>query len=205
MFYRGGFETRPSRHEREILMKGSKAFEELLGAQVKLQYYFWIAMTASISIHIGVAYGLVTFSPIKFIGLPDFLPAVLFGVALLEAVLVVILRRYRLKSSRLAGILSAQPDLERLFMNSQTNTVDPEKQGKVMSLSENERQALALVLDLSRTNLICLAINESTVVMGLLVAVLRQSFSAILPFAILGLCLNLIMIPRTRDLLTELA
>lgn len=186
-------------------MKRSDTFEDLLASQARLQLIIWGAMTVSIVIHIGLAYVLTTMVPVKTQGLPEVLPQILFGLALVEAAASVLIRRHRLHPGRLLGIVRGPPNLEKLWRNPGSPGVDEARRAEIEGLPGSEQGLLGALLDLSQTNIICAAVNESIVIMGLVAALAAQKFTGVLPFAILGLCLNLLMIPRPRDQVEVLA
>lgn len=186
-------------------MAWSPVFEGYLRKGRITQLLIWAALTASSVIYIGLAWVLTTVVPIKMARMPEALPTVLFGLAVVEAACSVGLRRFRMAPARLLGLLAEPVDPDTLVRASRSGPTAASLAAEIRQMPPAEWPWVNVLRDMQTTMVICLAINETTVLMGLVSALVQQRFGAILPFAILGICQNLLLIPRPHEEMAGLA
>ncbi len=186
-------------------MAWSPVFEEYLRKSRFTQLVIWAALTASAAIHVGLAYVLTTVIPLKMPTIPSSLPTILFVLAAGEAACSIGARRFLMAPSRLLRRLAEPVDPDGLALAGGSGPASAALAGEIRQMPPAARAWVNVLRDMQNTTLICLFLNESTVLLGLVAAILEQRFAAILPFAILGICQNLVMIPRPREELAELA
>lgn len=186
-------------------MPWSPAFEGYLRKSRFIQLIIWAALTVSSVIYIGLAWVLTTVIPIEMAPMPASLPTILFGLAVVEAACSVGLRRFRMAPARLLGLLAEPVDPDGLARAGRSGPSAATLAAEIRQMPPAEWPWVNVLRDMQTTTVICLAINEATVLMGLVSTLVQQRFGAILPFAILGICQNLLMIPRPREEMAGLA
>lgn len=165
------------------------------GLQMKI---IWGALTSSILIYIGLSYVLTVINKIELNGVPVTVHYVFYVMALVTSFCSFVFLQFRMSPRRLHELfVRAQQRQEKAENIDGSVSQMPE----IDKMSDLERQWLVVIQDVFVTQIICLAINESVVIMGFLVAIMQQRFAAIFVFAILGLALNLRAFPNLTQVI----
>lgn len=164
----------------------SPEFEALLAAADRTQKMLWAVLTLAIVLYGVVAYVAVPKAPDP--ALADTLRPILFVVAAgLAATSLVVFRRRKaqhIPGSTVSPEAGAQPNA---LLRARTEKLPPA-----------ERHALAEMARSFPTWLVCLVLNETIALLGLVLAFLAGGPDEVVPFAALAILLNLMMRPDAR-------
>ena len=175
----------------------SETFRSLVEPLEIIRRVIWIAFLGTIVAYVGVAYAFFgnTGSGAEALrSNPLTIPFAILSVA--AAVLAPIMPRLIATDSRLRQVIDRPP--EALATDPKTGAVSEYRLAKIKLLSVDEQRLIALVSGSFVPFIVRLAFNESIALFGLVLAFTSKSFVAVLPFAVLGFVLNL-MVPSLLD------
>lgn len=175
----------------------SETFRSLVQQFETVRRVIWIAFLGTIVAYVGVAYAFFGKSGSGAEGLrsnPLTIPFAILSVA--AAVLARIMPRLIATDSRLREVINRPP--EALATDPRTGAVSEYRLAKIKLLSVDEQRLIALVSGSFVPFIVRLAFNESIALFGLILAFNSKSFVAVLPFAVVGFLLNL-MVPSLLD------
>jgi hypothetical protein len=174
----------------------SETFRSLVQPLETVRQVIWIAFLATILAYVGVAYAFFGKTGSGVEGLrssPLTIPFLI--LSLVTAVLAPIMPRLIASDSRLRQLINQPP--EALARDPRTCALFENRLAKLKTLSPDEQRMFALVNSGFVGFIVRLAFNESIALYGLALAFTAKSFIAVLPFAIIGFVLNL-MVPSLQ-------
>ncbi len=176
----------------------SNELDDLLRPLALAQKVIWIAITMSILIYTVVLYMIHASGSQSADG--GQVHVVFYAIAALLAIAALIYRQRAFSDDRLRGITEKPVATRSLAINPQTRRVDAERLRRIESLPPKEQGVLNLAQSLTIPTIVVLALNESIAIVGFVAAFLTHNPTAILPFAILAIALNLFVFPRPESL-----
>jgi hypothetical protein len=173
----------------------SETLKRVLRPRILVMNILWFALTLTILLYVGLAYFLnpegQSAQPVE-----NSLRLALYLIAGSTAVLSLLLRSRSLSEGRIYDKLKEEVDPQALATNSETGEIDQERLKIIKSLTPLEMKAAGLSGMYFTTMLISLAMNEAVALFGMLLAVLERRPEPVIPFAVAGLALNLLIFPR---------
>lgn len=164
----------------------SPEFEATLARADRTQKMLWAMLTLSILLYAGVAYLAAPAAPDTSSG--DTLRPILFVVAAgLAATSMLVFRRRRTQPAPGSTASPGADAPDNALLRVQMENLPPE-----------ERRALSHVARGFTTWIVCLVLNETIAILGLVLAFLAGGPDDVVPFAALAILLNLMMRPDAR-------
>ena len=176
----------------------SDEIRDLLQPVVRTQKVIWFAFIITIPLYIGLAY-LVTNNAENTSSVSKTLEVILYAVSVVTAGGSIVYRRYIFSDAHLQKKIREEANPLQLAMDSKTGHVDPERLRRIESLVPFEQKILGLVVSLQVFNIISWALNESIAIYGLMLMFLSRNFSALFPFMLAAMILDLLMSPGTES------
>ena len=174
----------------------SSRFGVLLKPIVRLQFIIWVVLTASVALHVALAWIIDRNRPLAEAISPDLTN----GFYLVTIFLVIIALGWR--RSTMQAVKVRQRVVVGVGLSIVERFIDDERKQKLYhDLIDAEKRILGLVADGMRINLISLALSEAVIVMGLVLSILNAQPVAIVPFAMINILLNVALFPRPMELL----
>jgi hypothetical protein len=183
-------------------MTRSALFEEVMRPRMRIITVLWAALTISLFVYPIVAY--------QKLGTREPLPvdqAVLTAMYIAGAVLALVSLAVRLTAfsdDRIAAKMRIPVDPSRLGLDAKTGEVDKELREKLLGLSDKEQRASRLIVHFFAPFLLCMALNEAVVIIGMVLVFMFQQLDVMWPFVGVGIVLNLTQV-RTLPSVIERA
>jgi len=172
------------------------ALAELLRPLERSLRILWVAVTLSIGVYVGLAYVVAEPAPDPTQA-PMALRRALAATAVVVAVASFALSRVLLSDARLRDRLRSDPAPADLVGRLRAGTPAADAALRAArALAPHERRLAALAVPVWQVTLVRLVLHEGIAVLGLVLAVLGQTFSLVLPYALAAFALNLLVPPR---------
>lgn len=186
---------------RPYMWKGvvvSRTLYELIQPVVKNLRNLWIVLTSSMVLYVPVVYlhEIKTRSTGGAEGLFSKMGQIFAVFAALLAFISILQHRYLLCDKRLRGHLMKKVDLNRLATNARNGEIVQSKLRKLEDLNSWELKLLNITRFIYIPLFIGLVMNNLVVILGVLLSLSTSSFNKFLPFLLVGLFLNLMILPR---------
>ena len=173
----------------------SETLKQVLMPRILVMNILWFALTLTILLYVALAYVLNSkgqpAQPFE-----NSLRTALYLIAASIGVLSLLLRSRSLSEGHVYDKLKEEVDPQALATNRETGEIDQERLKIIKSLTPLEVKVAGLSGMYFTAMLISLAMNEAVALFGLLLAILERRPEPVIPFAVAGLALNLIIFPR---------
>ena len=173
----------------------SETLKQALKPRILVMNILWFALTLTILLYVALAYVLNSErqpeQPFE-----NSLRTALYLIALSIGVLSLLFRSRSLSEGHVYDKLKEEVDPQALATNRETGVIDQERLKIIKSLTPLETKVAGLSGMYFTAMLISLAMNEAVALFGLLLAILERRPEPVIPFAVAGLALNLIIFPR---------
>lgn len=173
----------------------SETLKQVLKPRILVMNILWFALTLSILFYVFLAYFLNSngqpAQPFE-----NSLKMALYLIAGSIGALSMLLRSRSLSEGRIYDKLKEEVDPQALATDSETGKINQERLKIIKTLTPLETKVVGLSGMYFTTMLISLAMNESVALFGMLLAILERRPEPIIPFAVAGIILNLIIFPR---------
>ncbi len=182
----------------------SPQFHQVLAPRVKILNTIWGVFLAA-----GVFYVVIAWIMFGQAGGADEVPAetsaprgmmqaIAAAVALTSLTASIFVERFQLAPSRLQAFVTRVPLVDAVFPSNQLGRTipDPELARVYESLSDTEKRLAGLGNPYQTTQIMVWAMREAIVLIGLVLAIMLGSFTAILPFAVVGVAAVALKVPR---------
>jgi hypothetical protein len=179
----------------------SERLHDLIRPQQFLLTLLWLIFTLSIAVYVGVAYFTVPpgVAVLRAGAAADRPPGSVYPIAAaLGALAGFLLRRFLLSKQRIQAQLSAPLNTTLYCTNPQTKQVDEQKRSIIEGLTDIEKKLLSVSGRYFIPSVLSLVLNETVGILGLVAAMGSGNPAAILPYAAVGLLLNLLIFPRVQ-------
>ncbi len=173
----------------------SETLKQVLKPRILVMNILWFALTLTILLYVVLAYVLnLTGQPAQ--PFENSLRTALYLIAGAIGVLSLLLRSRLLSEGHIYDKLKEEVDPQALATNRETGEIDQERLKIIKSLTPLEMKVVGLSGMYFTAMIISLAMNEAVAIFGLLLAILERRPEPVIPFAVAGLALNLIIFPR---------
>ncbi|MGD9548519.1 MAG: hypothetical protein AB7V45_13380 [Candidatus Krumholzibacteriia bacterium] len=182
----------------------SREFIRTVSPKAKVLNIIWGAFLAACVIYVFIAWimfsqtGRAVETGTEPAELPAFLPLVfaVFAIGALGASLVV--ERIMLAPTRLKDRIRQVPTAAAVLATNRNPLGQPsaEQVRLFEGLSDEEKRLVGLVEPFQTAHIVIWAMREGIVILGLVLAILQASFTAVLPFAAVGFVALLLKVPR---------
>ncbi|MDC0357243.1 hypothetical protein OAO01_00375 [Oligoflexia bacterium] len=183
----------------------SESFNELTKQQRLVQKILWFAFTMSIIFLFAMSYMLSASMTGQAVMGSDF-PKGIFALAAVGlAAASVLIKRHFSSDSYITQKLTEEVNLETLATIPKTRQIDAERLAKLEKLEPFEQSAFAFISAGTKSQIISLALNESIMVLGLVLSILEQNATTAVPYAVAAIGLNILTYPKPEKALERIA
>jgi hypothetical protein len=173
----------------------SETLKQVLKPRILVMNILWFALTMTILLYVVLAY-VLTFKGQPAQPFENSLRTSIYLIAGAVGVLSLLLRSRSLSEGHIYDKLKEEVDPQALATNRETGEIDRERLKIIKSLTPLEVKVVGLTGMYFTTLLISLAMNEVVAIFGLLLAILERRPEVVIPFAVAGILLNLLIFPR---------
>lgn len=163
----------------------------------------WSAMVMTILFFVLVSYFITHQNQSEPVPVQNELRMIFYAIAVIAPVAAYFIRRRMLSSERLQSMKGGNVDLRYMATDSETGLTDESRLAELKKLNPLELKALTLTGRYLTAMLVSLALHEVVALCGMMLAMLEQSFEAILPFAAAAIALDLLIYPRLYKFVEE--
>jgi hypothetical protein len=179
----------------------SDTLKELLRPLEIVPRIIWAAFTLSMLIYVCIVYYMAWAGQLSSLVNADVAKVLLTVCPVVAAVLVCVsflVRRLPFSGRLVKARLASPIELSCHFTNPHTRLINEHKRAKIESLSHTEQKLLQVSTMCFPPTLLSMVLNEAIVILGLLLAILTGTTTAIVPYAVIGITLNVVMFPSIR-------
>lgn len=182
----------------------SREFIRTVSPKAKVLNIIWGAFLAASVIYVFIAWimfgqtGSAVETGADPAELPAFLPLIFAVLAIGALGASIVVERILLAPARLQAHIRQVPNAASVLATSRNPLGQPsaEKVRLFEGLSDEEKRLAGLVEPFQTAHIVIWALREGIVIMGLVLAILQASFTAVLPFAAVGFVALLLKVPR---------
>ncbi|MBC8552534.1 MAG: hypothetical protein H8D23_23135 [Candidatus Brocadiales bacterium] len=183
----------------------SDNLNETLNKVASTPKILWITLTCSQLMYIAVAY-------IRDMKLQGEKPEVnhefdfiFYAITFIVATASILYWKYAFSDNHLMKLLNKKLNFQKTATNTKTGKIGKDLLKKLKSLNYNEQKAYVAVVSLLKPLIVCLALNQTIVILGLILSDRLFSPSLILPFVTIALTLNFLVFPQPPDKVADKA
>lgn len=186
------------------MLTGTSAFRNARKNLMRVMMMIWVALTASIFVYAIVGYFIAAKRVPAIPGdTGERLRVFLYIAGGIVAMVSMGLRVFLFSREWLEGVLSRPVDLHRLANRRQAAGTVSTRLEDLESMSADEQKVIGLLHWYFSRYVLILALNESIVVLGLILTLVTANATEILVFLAVGLLLNAIMVGHPKSLIDD--